>query len=439
AHQTVALAGAIELLHSIVDDIWTVCTSANTNLGRARLEAAGLPVPKHLVTANHVERGKPHPDPYLLGAERLGFAPEDCVVFEDAIAGAAAAEAAGFLFPLSLGAEGSCTIGGNLGTNAGGTQVVRYGNTRELCLGLEVVTAQGEVWHGLSGLRKDNTGYDLRNLMIGSEGTLGIITAATMKLYPQPAAQLTAWAAVPSMQAAVQLLGLAHQRLGPGLTGFEVMGQFALGLVDKHYPQLRVPLWKDTPWCVLLENSDSENEQHARSQFEALLEAAMEQGYASDAVVAENLTQARGLWHIRESITLAQAQEGLNIKHDISIPVSRIPAFVAETDALLAREVPGVRMVDFGHLGDGNLHYNVQAPEGVDGQTFLRENEERVNTLVFDQVTKFDGSISAEHGVGELKVGKLPLYKDPTALAMMRAVKKALDPQNLLNPGRVLA
>jgi FAD/FMN-containing dehydrogenase len=350
----------------------------------------------------------------------------------------AAAENAGFLFPLSLGAEGSCTIGGNLGTNAGGTQVVRYGNTRELCLGLEVVTAQGEIWSGLTGLRKDNTGYDLRNLMIGSEGTLGIITAATMKLYPLPAAQLTAWAAVPSMDAAVQLLGLAHQRLGPGLTGFEVMNQFALGLVDKHYPQLRVPLWQQTPWCVLLENSDSENEAHARSQFEALLEAALEAGCVTDAVVAENLTQARGLWHIRESITLAQATEGLNIKHDISIPVSRIPAFVAETDALLAREVPGIRMVDFGHLGDGNLHYNVQAPEGVDDKVFLRENEERVNTLVFDQVKRFDGSISAEHGVGELKVGKLPLYKDPTALAMMRAVKQALDPQNLLNPGRVL-
>ena len=349
-----------------------------------------------------------------------------------------AAERAGFLFPLSLGAEGSCTIGGNLATNAGGTQVVRYGNTRDLCLGLEVVTAQGEVMHSLSGLRKDNTGYDLRNLMIGSEGTLGIITAATMKLYPQPAAQLTAWAAVPSMEAAVQLLGLAHQRLGPGLTGFEVMNQFALGLVDKHYPQLRVPLWQGTPWCVLLENSDSENEQHARSQFEALLEAALEQGYASDAVVAENLTQAKGLWHIRESITMAQAQEGLNIKHDISIPVSRIPAFVAETDALLAREVPGVRMVDFGHLGDGNLHYNVQAPEGADGQAFLREFEDKVNTWVFDQVKRFGGSISAEHGVGEQKVNKLPLYKDPTALAMMRAVKKALDPQNLLNPGRVL-
>ena len=351
----------------------------------------------------------------------------------------AAAEQAGFLFPLSLGAEGSCTIGGNLGTNAGGTQVVRYGNTRELCLGLEVVTAQGDVWHGLSGLRKDNTGYDLRNLMIGSEGTLGIITAATMKLYPQPAAQLTAWAAVPSMEAAVALLGLAHQRLGPGLTGFEVMGQFALSLVDKHYPQLRVPLWQDTPWCVLLENSDSESENHARHQFEALLEAAMDSGLVSDAVVAENLTQAKGLWHIRESITLAQAAEGLNIKHDISIPVSRIPDFVAETDALLAQKVPGVRMVDFGHLGDGNLHYNVQAPEGADGPAFLREFEDQVNTWVFDQVKRFGGSISAEHGVGEQKVHKLPHYKDPTALAMMRAVKQALDPQNILNPGRVLA
>ncbi len=350
----------------------------------------------------------------------------------------AAAQSAGFLFPLSLGAEGSCTIGGNLGTNAGGTQVVRYGNTRDLCLGLEVVTAQGDIWHGLSGLRKDNTGYDLRNLMIGSEGTLGIITAATMKLYPQPAAQLTAWAAVPSMQAAVELLGLAHQHLGPGLTGFEVMGQFALGLVDKHHPQLRVPLWQGSPWCVLLENSDSESEQHARSQFETLLERALEAGCVSDAVVAENLSQAQALWHVRESITMAQAAEGLNIKHDISIPVSRIPAFVAETDALLAREVPGVRMVNFGHLGDGNLHYNVQAPVGMPGQAFLHDYEKQINRLVFDQVAQFDGSISAEHGVGELKVGQLPLYKDATALAMMRAIKTALDPHNLLNPGRVL-
>ncbi len=349
-----------------------------------------------------------------------------------------AAEQAGFLFPLSLGSEGSCTIGGNLGTNAGGTQVVRYGNTRELCLGLEVVNAQGEIWHGLTGLRKDNTGYDLRHLMIGSEGTLGIITAATMKLYPLPAAKLTAWAAVPSVQHAVELLGLAHQHLGAGLTGFEMMGQFALSLVDKHYPQLRVPLWQDTPYCVLLENSDTESEMHARERFEHVLEVAFERGCVSDAVVAESLSQARNLWHIRESITLAQAEEGLNIKHDISLPVSAIPAFVAQTDAMLAREIEGVRLVNFGHLGDGNLHYNVQAPVGRDNTEFLRTQEDRVNTLVYDAVRGFGGSISAEHGVGSLKVDTLPDYKDPTALAMMRRLKQALDPQGILNPGRVV-
>ncbi|AOW13011.1 hydroxyacid dehydrogenase [Hydrogenophaga crassostreae] len=345
---------------------------------------------------------------------------------------------AGFLFPLSLAAEGSCTIGGNLATNAGGTQVLRYGNARELCLGLEVVTAQGEIWHGLTGLRKDNTGYDLRDLFIGSEGTLGVITAATLKLYPQPAAQLTAWAAVPSLEAAVSLLGLAHQRLSAGLTGFEVMGQFALSLVNKHFPALRVPLWAESPWCVLLENSDSESETHARGQLESLLETAFEQGIVSDAVVAESLAQANGLWHIRESIPLAQAEEGLNIKHDISIPVSRIPAFCTETDALLQREIPGVRLVNFGHLGDGNLHYNVQAPAEMDARAFLQTEEERVNTLVFDMVARYDGSISAEHGVGSLKAAKLPHYKDPVALSLMRAVKLALDPDNLMNPGRVL-
>ena len=350
-----------------------------------------------------------------------------------------AAEQAGFLFPLSMASEGSCTIGGNLAANAGGTQVLRYGNARELCLGLEVVTAQGEVWNGLSGLRKDNTGYDLRDLFIGSEGTLGIITAATMKLYPLPAARLIAWAAVPSMQAAVDLLGLAHQHLGAGLTGFEVMNQFALSLVDKHYPQQRVPLFRTSPWCVLLENSDHESEDHARTLFERLLEAALEAGCVNDAVVAESLSQAQALWHIRESIALAQAEEGLNIKHDISVPVSRIPAFVAETDALLAREVPGVRLVDFGHLGDGNLHYNVQAPEGGDAKAFLREQEERINTLVFDAVARHGGSISAEHGIGSLKAAKLPHYKSPVALRMMRAIKQALDPKGIMNPGRVLA
>lgn len=349
-----------------------------------------------------------------------------------------AAQDAGLLLPLSLASEGSCTIGGNLATNAGGTQVVRYGNTRDLCLGLEVVTAQGEVWDGLTGLRKDNTGYDLRDLFIGSEGTLGIITGATMKLYPPPAATLTAWAAVPSMEAAVQLLGLAHRHLGAGLTGFEVMGQFALSLVARHMPQLRVPLYEQTPYCVLLENSDQESEPHARAQFERLLELALEDGCATDAVVAENLAQAQALWHVRENISLAQAQEGLNIKHDISLPVSRIPAFCAETDALLLREIAGVRLVNFGHLGDGNLHYNVQAPAGGDTAAFLRDQEDSVNKLVYDQVQRYGGSISAEHGIGALKAQTLPAYKSPVALGLMRSLKKALDPQNLLNPGRVL-
>jgi FAD/FMN-containing dehydrogenase len=350
-----------------------------------------------------------------------------------------AASDAGFLFPLSLAAEGSCTIGGNLATNAGGTQVLRFGNTRELCLGLEVVTAQGEIWHGLSGLRKDNTGYDLRHLMIGSEGTLGIITAATLKLYPPPAARLTAWAAVPTLDAAVRLLGLAHQHLGAGLTGFEVMGQFALSLVARHFPQQRVPFVNDAPWCVLLENSDLESESHARSQFERLLEAAMNNACVTDAVVAESLSQAQALWHIRESIPLAQPLEGLNIKHDISLPVSIIPAFVDQTDRALQAAFPGVRIVNFGHLGDGNLHYNVQAPLGIDAAVFLRDCEDAVNALVFDAVQSFRGSISAEHGVGHLKAGKLGRYKSPVALNMMRAVKRALDPQDLLNPGCVLS
>ncbi len=347
---------------------------------------------------------------------------------------------AGYLFPLSLGSQGSCTIGGNLGTNAGGTQVVRFGNTRELCLGLEVVTAQGEIWSGLSGLRKDNTGYDLRDLFIGSEGTLGIITGATMKMYPMPAAKLTAFAAVPSMDAAVTLLGLAHKYLSAGLTGFEVMGQFALSLVGKHYPQQRVPFlgMDGAPYCVVLENSDHESEAHAREQFEHLLEAAMEDGCVLDAVVAENITQAKALWHIRESIPLAQADEGLNIKHDISIPVSSIPEFVRLTDAKLEQSFPGARLVNYGHLGDGNLHYNVQAPAGSDQAAFLNDQEAGVNALVFEMVDQFAGSISAEHGIGSLKVDKLPHHKSPVALELMRSIKRALDPNNIMNPGRVV-
>jgi FAD/FMN-containing dehydrogenase len=348
-----------------------------------------------------------------------------------------AAAERGLLLPLSLAAEGSCTIGGNLATNAGGTQVLRYGNARALCLGLEVVTASGDVMHGLSGLRKDNTGYDLRDLFIGSEGTLGVITAATLALQPRPAATMTALAACASLDACVALLGAARRRLGPGLTGFEVMNALSLELVARHLPQLKAPL-AASPWSVLLELSDNDGEAPARERFEALLGDALEQGVIGDAAIAANLAQSRAMWHLREAIPLAQAEEGLNIKHDIALPVSKIPAFCAATDAALVRAIPGVRLVNFGHLGDGNLHYNVQAPEGAEATAFLAAREADANHIVYDAVAAHGGSISAEHGVGVLKREELPRYKDATALALMRAVKSALDPLNLLNPGRVL-
>ena len=351
-----------------------------------------------------------------------------------------AATAQGLLFPLSLAAEGSCTIGGNLATNAGGTQVLRYGNARELCLGLEVVTPDGQVWNGLSGLRKDNTGYALRDLYIGSEGTLGVITAATLKLWPQPAAVTTAMASCATLADAVALLGLSRTRFGSALTGFEAMNEFALSLVARHFPQLRRPLAPNpaAPWTVLLEQSDSEGEAHARGLFEALLETAFETGLVADAAVAESIAQSRAMWHLRESIPLAQAEEGLNIKHDIALPVSRIADFVAATDAALLHAFAGARLVDFGHLGDGNLHYNVQAPEGVAAADFLQANEAAVNAIVYDAVLAHGGSISAEHGIGALKREELARRKQPLALDLMRSIKAALDPQGRMNPGRVL-
>jgi FAD/FMN-containing dehydrogenase len=346
---------------------------------------------------------------------------------------------AGMLFPLSLAAQGSCTIGGNLATNAGGTQVLRYGNTRDLCLGLEVVTAQGEIWQGLSGLRKDNTGYSLRDLFIGSEGTLGIITAACMKLYPQPRARMTAWAAVPDLQAAVQLLNRAREALASGLTGFEAMNRLSLDKVARHFPQQRLP-FPDAPWCVLLELSDSESEAHARAAFEPLLAQAIEAGCVSDAVVAENLTQAQELWQARELLPVAQGQDGPGgVQHDISLPISRIASFIAETNDALLREFPGTSLVTYGHLGDGNLHYTVKAPPGVDGLAYIQENGKQINLVVYDAVHKAGGSISAEHGIGSLKAPILPRYKSPVALDLMRRIKTALDPQGLLNPGRILA
>ena len=349
-----------------------------------------------------------------------------------------AARAQGLLLPLSLAAQGSCTLGGNLATNAGGTQVLRWGNARDLCLGLEVVTAQGEIWPGLSGLRKDNTGYDLRDLYIGSEGTLGIITAAVMKLAPLPAATTTALAACATLHDCVALLTRARHRLGSGLTGFEVMGRFALDLVARHFPALPQPL-PGAPWTVLLEQSDNEGLAPARERFETLLGAALEAGEVTDAVIAESLTQAAALWEVRESIPLAQAEEGINVKHDISLPVSSIAQYVQRTDTALTAAFPGVRLVNFGHLGDGNLHYNVQAPLGQDAAAFLAAHEESINALVYDALAPFGGSFSAEHGIGLLKLDDLAARKSPVALALMRRIKAALDPQGLMNPGRVVS
>ena len=348
-----------------------------------------------------------------------------------------AAAAHGFLYPLSLAAEGSCTIGGNLATNAGGTQVLRFGSARDLCLGLEVVTADGEVWNGLNGLRKDNTGYDLRHLFIGSEGTLGVITAATLKLYPRPAAVTTAWVTLDSVDAAVTLLQNAQTRLGAALTGFELMGEFALSLVRSQFADLQQPL-PPAAWTVLLEQSDTESQAHARGLFEGILEQMLEQGVIRDAAIAETIDQSRAMWRLRESIPLAQSQEGLNIKHDISVPVSKIPAFVHSTDAALAAAFAGIRMVNFGHLGDGNLHYNVQAPAGSDAVNFLIDNEKAVNRLVYAAVAAHGGSISAEHGIGSIKREALLQYKSPVAIKLMRQIKRALDPHNLFNPGRLI-
>jgi FAD/FMN-containing dehydrogenase len=348
-----------------------------------------------------------------------------------------AAAAQGLLLPLSLAAEGSCTVGGNLATNAGGTQVLRYGNARELCLGLEVVTPDGQVWNGLSGLRKDNTGYDLRHLYIGSEGTLGVITAAVIKLYPRPAARMTALATADSLTACVELLKLAQARCAAALTGFEVMNTFSLALVARHFPQIVQPL-PAAPWTVLIEISDAESEAHARDSFEGLLETALEQALITDAAVATSQAQSASMWHLRESISLAQAEEGLNVKHDISVPVSRFATFVDQADARIEREVPGARLVTFGHLGDGNLHYNVQTPPEGDAAAFLRDFEPRLNEIVYDTVVAQGGSISAEHGIGALKRDELQERKSPVALALMRSIKQALDPQGVMNPGRLL-
>ena len=348
-----------------------------------------------------------------------------------------AASEAGLLFPLSLAAEGSCTIGGNLSTNAGGTAVLRYGNTRDLCLGLEVVTPQGRVWDGLRGLRKDNTGYALRDLFVGAEGTLGIVTAAVLKLYPQPKAATTALVAMASPERALGLLSLMQDVCGSSLTAYELMSDFCLRLVGAHFPHLPRPFAGTHAQYALLEVSSSESEAHAVGLLESAIETALEQGLADDAVVATSGAQSAGLWQLREHIPLAQAAAGKNIKHDVSLPISRIAEFIASTDRQLADNFPGCQVVCFGHLGDGNLHYNVAPMAGVSHEAFLA-NQDAINRIVHDSVAAFDGSISAEHGIGALKREELKRYKDVVELDMMRAIKAALDPLGIMNPGKIL-
>ena len=349
------------------------------------------------------------------------------------------AAAQDFLFPLSLGAEGSCMIGGNLATNAGGTNVLRYGNTRDLCLGLEVVTAKGEIWNGMKGLRKDNTGYDLRDLFIGSEGTLGIITAAVMKLYPLPISQWTTLVATQDIASTIALLNLFQKRATSLLTGFEMMTHESLELNEKHFPYMANPLKDKPPYTVLIELSDHESEQHVRQLLELILEEAFSSGLITDAVIASNLSQANSFWHMREHITLAQAEEGANLKNDITIPLSSLDSFIQETDHLMRSQYPGVRLINFGHLGDGNLHYNIAPPLGVDAKAFNLANEKAIYALVNAQVERCKGSISAEHGVGQLKLGDLRAHKGAVAHDLMKALKTALDPQNILNPHKVVS
>jgi D-lactate dehydrogenase (cytochrome) len=347
-----------------------------------------------------------------------------------------AAEAAGRLFPLSLGSEGSCTIGGNLSTNAGGTGALAYGIARELVVGVEVVLADGRIMHLLRKLKKDNTGYDLRHIFVGAEGTLGVITAAVLKLFPKPRAVETAFIGLPSPAAAVKLLNLAQSRISGTVTGFELMIRGIIDFVLKHGHNIRDPLADKHPWYVLMEVS-SQQEEGLRDEVEQFLADAIEQELVIDATLAANLDQAKAFWHLRHTLTEVQKPEGGSIKHDVSVPVAAVPDFLAEADAAVQALIPGSRPVPFGHVGDGNMHFNVSQPVGADTAQFLARWSE-VNAAVDKIVLKHHGSISAEHGIGKLKRESLVKVKDPVALDLMRSLKHMLDPNGILNPGKVL-
>jgi FAD/FMN-containing dehydrogenase len=348
-----------------------------------------------------------------------------------------AAAAAGRLFPLSLASNGSCEIGGNLSTNAGGAQVLRYGNMRDLTLGLEVVLPDGRIWNGLRALRKDNTGYDLKQLFIGAEGTLGIITAAVLKLFPAPKARATAWVSVPDPAAAVSLFARFRATSGERLNAFELIGRPALDLVLKHMPRCRAPLPAPAAWYVLVELTDTDADAPLADLMARTLAEAHEAGDAGEAAIAATLAQAENLWALRENANEAQKREGIGIKHDISVPLSRMADFLARAEAALRAWRPEVRFITFGHIGDGNLHYNLFLPSRDDEATFAARSLE-ANRIVYDLVDALGGSISAEHGIGQLKRETLRRYKSGVELDAMTAIKRALDPRGLMNPGKVL-
>jgi FAD/FMN-containing dehydrogenase len=347
-----------------------------------------------------------------------------------------AAEAAGRLFPLSLAAEGTARIGGNLATNAGGTNVLRYGNARDLALGLEAVLADGSVHHGLRRLRKDNTGYDLRHLLIGSEGTLGVITAASLRLFPRPAETATTWTETADPAAALALLQHLQDRLGETLSGFEIMARRGLDFLADKLPQVARPVADPGPWSVLIEAGAGRGA-GLGARFESALADAIEAGLAGETLIAQNAAQRDAFWRVRESIPEANRLIGAVTSHDLSLPLSQIPAFIARADAALAAIDPGLRVNAFGHLGDGNLHYNVFPAAGRDRADY-DDRRAAITGCVHDLVDSFGGSVSAEHGIGRLKTGDLVKYGDPAKLAAMRAIKAALDPHGILNPGAVL-
>lgn len=348
-----------------------------------------------------------------------------------------AAEAHGRLFPLSLGSEGSCRIGGNLSTNAGGTAVLAYGNMRHLCLGLEVVLPTGEIWDGLRRLKKDNTGYDLRDLFIGAEGTLGIITGAVLKLFPQPLGKQVAFAGLNSVEDALALFNLASSLCGTSLTGFELMPRFGVEITARHIDGVRDPLESEHPWYLLIDISTSDSAETAERMMTALLEQGFDAGLVQDAVIASSVAQQKALWHMRESMSEAQKPEGGSIKHDVSVPVSTVPQFMREAGEAVMAAMPGARICAFGHMGDGNIHYNISQPVGADKQAFVDRWHE-MNTIVHRLVLSQGGSISAEHGIGQLKRDELAAIRPPIEIDLMRRIKRAFDPAGIMNPGKVV-